>query len=231
MPVDLPSQPSSPIHPLAPIQRSSNGRTAARTATRKLIYHRHQHRNAAASNPTMPSFSDSIFIFFLALLLFGPKKLPELARYVGKLLGEFRRASAEFRLQMDDEFRAIEQAEQQKKIAAIEAAAPIAPLNIPEPEHPHMPAPVEPTPGITVPEHSIANTAGAPSQTASSSEVGPAQTPSPLPIASNGDLHLMPPATGLPTARSSSLSALFDAIPHTPEPVTAPADNEASHNA
>jgi len=237
MPVDLPSQPSSPIHPLAPIQRSSNERTAARTATRKLIYHRHQHRNAAASNPTMPSFSDSIFIFFLALLLFGPKKLPELARYVGKLLGEFRRASAEFRLQMDDEFRAIEQAEQQKKIAAIEAAAPIAPLNIPEPEHPHMPAPVEPTPGITVPEHSMANEApGAPPQTVTPSEVGstsnpPTPTPTPLPIASNGDLHLMPPATGLPTARSSSLSALFDAIPHTPEPVTAPADNEASHNA
>ena len=104
----------------------------------------------------MPSFSDSIFIFFLDLLLFGPKKLPELARYVGKLLGEFRRASAEFRLQMDDEFRAIEQAEQQKKIAAIEAAAPVASLNIPEPEHPHMPAPMEPAPGITVAEHTIA---------------------------------------------------------------------------
>jgi sec-independent protein translocase protein TatB len=184
----------------------------------------------------MPSFSDSIFIFFLALLLFGPKKLPELARYVGKLLGEFRRASAEFRLQMDDEFRAIEQAEQQKKIAAIEAAAPVAPLNIPEPEHPHMPAPIEPAPDVTVPEHSIADTPGAPSQTALSSEVGstsnpPIPTPTPLPIASNGDLHLMPPSTGLPTGRSSSLSALFDAIPHTPEPVTAPADPEASHNA
>jgi len=172
----------------------------------------------------MPSFSDSIFIFFLALLLFGPKKLPELARYVGKLLGEFRRASAEFRLQMDDEFRAIEQAEQQKKIAAIEAAAPVAPLNIPEPEHPHMPAPLAPetispepqpeAPAITIPEQTIA----------------PAPA-TPLPIASNGDLHLMPPSTGLPSARSSSLSGLFDAIPHAPEPVTAPAEPEASHNA
>jgi sec-independent protein translocase protein TatB len=181
----------------------------------------------------MPSFSDSIFIFFLALLLFGPKKLPELARYVGKLLGEFRRASAEFRLQMDDEFRAIEQAEQQKKIAAIEAAAPVAPLNIPEPEHPHMPAPIEPAPDVTVPEHSIADSLGTPPQTASPSEANPAQTPTstPLPIASNGDLHLMPPSTGLPTGRTSSLSALFDAIPHTPEPVTAPADPEASHHA
>ena len=45
----------------------------------------------------MPSFSDSAFIFVIALLLFGPKKLPELARYVGKLMAEFRRASNEFR--------------------------------------------------------------------------------------------------------------------------------------
>ncbi len=72
----------------------------------------------------MPSFQDSAVIFFIALLLFGPKKLPELARYVGKLMNEFRRASTEFRMQMDDEFRQSEQAEQQKKIAAMEAAAP-----------------------------------------------------------------------------------------------------------
>ena len=37
----------------------------------------------------MPSLGDSAFLFFLALLLFGPKKLPELARQLGKLMGEF----------------------------------------------------------------------------------------------------------------------------------------------
>src|SRR5882757_8525052 len=75
----------------------------------------------------MPSFGDSAFIFILALLLFGPKKLPELARQLGKLMGEFRRASNEFRMQMDEELRLSEQAEQQKKIAAMEAAAPPTP--------------------------------------------------------------------------------------------------------
>ncbi len=75
----------------------------------------------------MPSLGDSAVIFILALLLFGPKKLPELARQLGKLMGEFRRASNEFRMQMEDELRMAEQAEQQKKIAAMEAAAPVTP--------------------------------------------------------------------------------------------------------
>jgi sec-independent protein translocase protein TatB len=75
----------------------------------------------------MPSLGDSAFIFVLALLLFGPKKLPELARQLGKLMGEFRRASNEFRMQMEDELRISEQAERQKEIAAIEAAAPVTP--------------------------------------------------------------------------------------------------------
>ena len=49
------------------------------------------------------SFSDTIFLFFLALILFGPKKLPEMARYAGRLLAELRRASNEFRSQIDAE--------------------------------------------------------------------------------------------------------------------------------
>jgi sec-independent protein translocase protein TatB len=178
----------------------------------------------------MPSFQDSIFLAVLALLLFGPKKLPELARYLGKMMAEFRRASNEFRMQMEDEFRVMEQAEQQKKIAALEAAQPlsqpIAPLNLPEPEHPYLPPPMEPAPDVVVPEHAIA---GAPPQTVLPSEVGSATEP--VAIASNGDLHLMPPATGLPVSRSagsSSLAAVFDAIPHAPE---APTETEASHNA
>ena len=44
----------------------------------------------------------------LALLLFGPKKLPELARQLGKLMADFRRASNEFRTQMAEELRISE---------------------------------------------------------------------------------------------------------------------------
>ena len=56
-------------------------------------------------------FADSIVIFLLALILFGPKKLPEIGRQIGKLLVEFRRASNEFKAQIDEELRNMEQQE------------------------------------------------------------------------------------------------------------------------
>jgi sec-independent protein translocase protein TatB len=49
------------------------------------------------------SFSETIFLFLLALIIFGPKKLPEIARMVGKTLNEFRRASNEFKMQIEQE--------------------------------------------------------------------------------------------------------------------------------
>jgi sec-independent protein translocase protein TatB len=49
------------------------------------------------------SFSETIFLFFLALIIFGPKKLPEIARQVGKFMNEFRRASNEFKAQIEQE--------------------------------------------------------------------------------------------------------------------------------
>lgn len=66
-------------------------------------------------------FGDSIFIFLLALVLFGPKKLPEIGRTIGKLLGEFRRASNEFKFQIQEELRNMEEDERRKKRAELEA--------------------------------------------------------------------------------------------------------------
>jgi TatA/E family protein of Tat protein translocase len=51
---------------------------------------------------------ETVFIVLLALLLFGPKKLPELGRLVGKALTEFRRASAELKSTFDREMRNLE---------------------------------------------------------------------------------------------------------------------------
>src|SRR5450432_3333990 len=61
---------------------------------------------------------DGIIIFVIALILFGPKKLPEMARQVAKLMAEFRRASNEFKTQIDEELRSAEQADRQKQISA-----------------------------------------------------------------------------------------------------------------
>ena len=51
---------------------------------------------------------EMMFIFTLALLLFGPKKLPELGRTVGKALAEFRRAQGELKATFDREMRNLE---------------------------------------------------------------------------------------------------------------------------
>ena len=53
-------------------------------------------------------FPEMMFIFLLALILFGPKKLPEIGRQIGKGLAEFKRASREFQSQIEDEVRKLE---------------------------------------------------------------------------------------------------------------------------
>jgi sec-independent protein translocase protein TatB len=61
------------------------------------------------------SFADTAVLFVLALLLFGPKKLPGIARQVGKALNEFKRASNEFKAQIEAEISQLEIEERRKK--------------------------------------------------------------------------------------------------------------------
>jgi sec-independent protein translocase protein TatB len=61
------------------------------------------------------SFADTAVLFILALLLFGPKKLPQIARQVGKALAEFRRASNEFKAQIEAEISQLEFEEKRKE--------------------------------------------------------------------------------------------------------------------
>jgi sec-independent protein translocase protein TatB len=51
---------------------------------------------------------EMIFLFFLALILFGPKKMPEIGRQVARFLNEFRRASNEFRSQIESEMNSLD---------------------------------------------------------------------------------------------------------------------------
>jgi sec-independent protein translocase protein TatA len=50
-----------------------------------------------------------IVIFVIALIIFGPRKLPELGRSLGRSIGEFRRASNELRNTLEEEIRLEEQ--------------------------------------------------------------------------------------------------------------------------
>jgi sec-independent protein translocase protein TatA len=68
-------------------------------------------------------FPELIVIFIIALIVFGPRKLPELGRSLGKSLQEFKRASNELRSTLDEEIRV-----EDRKVAAPPAAlAPLAP--------------------------------------------------------------------------------------------------------
>jgi Tat protein translocase TatB subunit len=83
------------------------------------------------------SFGDTAFIFVLALLIFGPKKLPEIARQVGKWLNEFKRASNEFKAQIESEINQLELQEKQKKAEQEQKILP----------------PAEPPPGVVHSSH------------------------------------------------------------------------------
>jgi len=64
-----------------------------------------------------------IIILVIALIIFGPRKLPELGRSLGKSLGEFKKASNELRSTLEEEVRVEEQKDQRAKVEAEQASA------------------------------------------------------------------------------------------------------------
>ena len=66
-----------------------------------------------------------IVIFTIALLIFGPRKLPELGRSLGRSLSEFKRASNELKSTLEEEIRVEEQREAVKVPPAVSAATPV----------------------------------------------------------------------------------------------------------
>lgn len=77
------------------------------------------------------SVPDLIFISALALVIVGPKKLPEVARQVGKFMAEFKRASNEFKHQLEAEMMNIEMEERVKKQSENPQAAQVLPKEEP----------------------------------------------------------------------------------------------------
>jgi TatA/E family protein of Tat protein translocase len=48
-------------------------------------------------------FAELLFIFVIALIFFGPRKLPELGKSLGQTLGQFKRASEDFKRSWEEE--------------------------------------------------------------------------------------------------------------------------------
>ena len=101
----------------------------------------------------MLSLPHLIVLFTLALLVFGPQKLPELARILGKATAEFRKMTNDFRYALEDEVRELDR---QNRIREEESAAAARVAQTPAPS----PA-VATTPEGAVPREAP-NTIGAP---------------------------------------------------------------------
>jgi sec-independent protein translocase protein TatB len=74
--------------------------------------------------------ADSLILMVLALVVFGPRRLPQIGRQIGKLMFEFRKASNDFKFQMEEELRAAEDADRRRReeaererVAALAAAS------------------------------------------------------------------------------------------------------------
>ena len=73
---------------------------------------------------------EMIIILVVALIIFGPRKLPELGKSLGRSLNEFKKASNELRNTLEDEIKVEEKKEQREKMqaeqnSAVSAAVPV----------------------------------------------------------------------------------------------------------
>ena len=58
---------------------------------------------------------DTMIVMIMALVVFGPRRLPKIGRQIGKLMYEFRKASNDFRFQMEEEMRNAEEADRRQR--------------------------------------------------------------------------------------------------------------------
>jgi sec-independent protein translocase protein TatA len=99
-----------------------------------------------------------IIILVIALIIFGPRKLPELGRSLGKSIGEFKKASNELRSTLEEEIR-IEEQRDQRAAAKAEQDSAIAAAATPPSAVPVPPAPA-PSVAPTAADDTVSRTTG-----------------------------------------------------------------------
>ena len=158
--------------------------------------------------------ADSIILMILALVVFGPRKLPQIGRQIGKLMYEFRKASNDFKFQMEEELRMSEEAERRQKeeaqrqqtLAAQPVSAPALAAPLEDPTVEKMPEVQPPRMSAPTSEHAQALAVQPPStgETIAAGPVSRADVTEPVVEANIGAEDAAP---SLPTSPSESLSA------------------------
>jgi TatA/E family protein of Tat protein translocase len=157
-----------------------------------------------------------LFIAFLAMLIFGPEKLPEIGRTLAKAMAEVRKASNELKRTLNSELAVVEQERNARRIQELDAAATTAPLGyIPPP--PMMPTAPPPDTQPVTPGGFAANTLAVPETT---TPVEPAALAEPAasvasePVASEAAVGAAPEPASIPAhpavaAEPAAQHALF----------------------
>src|SRR5271155_1536824 len=111
----------------------------------------------------MFSIPHLIIIFAVALMVFGPEKLPELARTLGKVMGEFRRATGDLRSTFEGHMRELEREAELRRVREAETPTQTIGGGVPAPALPVSTSevaedPLPPAPGTvsTEPPNSFA---------------------------------------------------------------------------
>jgi sec-independent protein translocase protein TatB len=167
------------------------------------------------------SMPDTLVLMVLALVVFGPRRLPMIGRQIGKLMYEFRKASNDFKFQMEEELRQAEEADRRKKeeeerqralaaapappqleqtaSAAVETSPSATPSELPPPAESAGPDP-SPYPDLaaegTRPEEAAQpNVQEIVSPSVSESDPPAAEAPA-APVNSHTEPRIQPPSTG-----------------------------------
>jgi TatA/E family protein of Tat protein translocase len=80
-------------------------------------------------------------ILVIALIVFGPRKLPEIGKNLGRMMGEFRKASAEFQRTIEEEVAAVNR---ETELPRLEAPKPATPAAAPPVVETKIETPVDP---------------------------------------------------------------------------------------
>jgi TatA/E family protein of Tat protein translocase len=119
----------------------------------------------------MLSIPHLIIIFVVALVVFGPEKLPELARNLGKVMAEFRRATGDLRSTFEGHMRDLERESEERRIGGSQPTSATPPAITPAEGIVAAATPGTPVPSIQA--HAAAEPPAGEAQQGSSDESTP----------------------------------------------------------